>query len=249
MPACTTPLEWPVWWRATPSSFSSTAILAFGSRWSSSRAVARPRMPAPITAVSQRVGGGRVGAVAGIVTQAIGALPSGFWRTGADSGEKPPGMSVRVRDLEIALVLAREMKAAAARSVDASLRLDQLQEVFGVERLDRAERARIQTALQMAGLEPFPSLLEADPTEPIRCGARRVGARAAGAAAAEADATVAPEPAAAAEAAQGPTFPTVGEFARSKLRGRSRRRFGLRRGDHGDGNVPPPPPPPPLASP
>src|SRR4051795_3081474 len=53
------------------------------------------------------------------------------------------------------------MKAAAERSVDASLRLDQLQEVFGVQELDRAERARIQTALQMAGLEPVPSLLEA----------------------------------------------------------------------------------------
>src|SRR3954454_16992746 len=117
-------------------------------------------------------------------------------------------MAVRVRDLEIALVLAREMKAAAERSVDASLRLDQLQEVFGVERLDRAERARIQTALQMAGLEPFPSLLEADPTEPIRFGASKAGADAAGAVAAGAEATVAPEPPAA-EAAQ-PTFPTVG---------------------------------------
>src|SRR3954463_12403699 len=84
-------------------------------------------------------------------------------------------MSVRVRDLEIALVLAREMKAAAERSVDASLRLDQLQEVFGVERLDQAERARIQTALQMAGLEPFPSLLQADPTGPIRFGAAQGG--------------------------------------------------------------------------
>src|SRR3954447_14230506 len=182
MPACTTPLEWPVWWRATSSSFSSTAILAFGSRRRSSRAVASPRIPAPITAVSQRAGGGCVGGAAGIGTQAIGALPSGFWRTGTDCGEKPPGMSVRVRDLEIALVLAREMKAAAARSVDASLRLDQLQEVFGVERLDRAERARIQTALQMAGLEPFPSLLSADPTEPIRFGAAK-GAAADGAAA------------------------------------------------------------------
>src|SRR5436309_14524565 len=94
-------------------------------------------------------------------------------RSGLAVGETARGMPVRVRDLEIALVLAREMKAAAARSVDASLRLDQLQEVFGVERLDRTERARIQTALQMAGLEPFPSLLEADPTEPIRFGASK----------------------------------------------------------------------------
>ncbi|MEA2470591.1 MAG: hypothetical protein QOE38_1590, partial [Thermoleophilaceae bacterium] len=155
-------------------------------------------------------------------------------------------MSVRVRDLEIALVLAREMKAAAARSVDASLRLDQLQEVFGVERLDSTERARIQTALQMAGLEPFPSLLAADPTEPIRFGA----SQAAGAAGAAGDASAVggasaavPDDAAAAPAeAPAPTFPTVGEFARSKLGGRSRRRFGVRRGDHVEGDAPLPPP-------
>src|SRR4051812_49533060 len=76
--------------------------------------------------------------------------------------------AVRVRDVEIALVLAREMKAAADREVDASLRLEQLREVFGAETLDRAERARIQTALEMAGLDPIPSLLDADPAEPIR---------------------------------------------------------------------------------
>src|SRR4051794_35428002 len=76
--------------------------------------------------------------------------------------------AVRVRDVEIALVLAREMKDAAARDVDASLRLEQLKEVFGADELDAGERARIQTALQMAGLEPQPSLLEADPADPIR---------------------------------------------------------------------------------
>src|SRR3954468_16017356 len=103
-------------------------------------------MPAPITAVSQRWGGAVCGGFA-MATDATGALPSGIHRrSGADSGETPRGMSVRVRDLEIALVLAREMKAAAARSVDASLRLDQLQEVFGVERLDRAQRARLPSA-------------------------------------------------------------------------------------------------------
>jgi hypothetical protein len=141
-------------------------------------------------------------------------------------------MSVRVRDLEIALVLAREMKAAAARSVDASLRLDQLQEVFGVEHLDRAERARIQTALQMAGLEPFPSLLEADPAEPIRFGAAKAAAGAAttvGGGGGDTAPPLDPAPEPPADASQ--TFPTVGQFARSKL-GRSRR-FGARRGDHG----------------
>ncbi|HEY0631734.1 MAG TPA: hypothetical protein VGC98_06745 [Thermoleophilaceae bacterium] len=140
---------------------------------------------------------------------------------------------MRVRDLEIALVLAREMKAAAERSVDASLRLDQLQEVFGVEELDRAERARIQTALQMAGLEPFPSLLEAEPSEPIRFGASK---------AAVAAAAAPPPPAPSEETAHAetaPAFPTVGQFARSKL---SSRRFGVRRGDHGEDDAPPPPP-------
>src|SRR4051795_3677457 len=128
--------------------------------------------------------------------------------------ETPRGMSVRVRDLEIALVLAREMKAAAARSVDASLRLAQLQEVFGVERLDRAERARIQTALQMAGLEPFPSLLEADPDEAIRFGASKTAVAAGGGTASPPP--PAPPPPATAEgppnAEAQPTFPTVGQF-------------------------------------
>jgi hypothetical protein len=155
-------------------------------------------------------------------------------------------MSVRVRDLEIALVLAREMKAAAERSVDASLRLDQLQEVFGVQELDRAERARIQTALQMAGLEPFPSLLEADPSEPIRFGASKTAAMAGSAtvpAPAPAPPPPAEEPPAPTEAE--PAFPTVGQFARSKLRSR---RFGVRRGDHGENEEALPPPPPAAAN-
>src|SRR4051794_29231898 len=157
-------------------------------------------------------------------------------------------MSVRVRDLEIALVLAREMKAAAARSVDASLRLDQLQEVFGVEELDQAERARIQTALQMAGLEPFPSLLEADPAEPIRFGAVKAPATAAattagggvpaGAAGGEPPAAAEPPSEASGPPEKPPpTFPTVGQFARSKFRSRR-----ARRGDHADGSPASPPP-------
>ena len=147
---------------------------------------------------------------------------------------------MKVRDLEIALVLAREMKAAAERSVDASLRLDQLQEVFGVQELDGAERARIQTALQMAGLEPFPSLLDADPSEPIRFGASKAAVTAGGAGAAPPPPPPPPGEEAAPDAQ--PAFPTVGEFARSKLRPR---RFGVRRGDHGDDEAPPPPPPEP----
>src|SRR3954468_25110500 len=148
-------------------------------------------------------------------------------------------MAVRVRDLEIALVLAREMKAAAERSVDASLRLDQLQEVFGVQELDQAERARIQTALQMAGLEPFPSLLEADPDEPIRLGASKGAvAPSGGAAAAPPPPPPPPAPEAPGETQAQPTFPTVGEFPRSELRSRG---FGFGRGSPGGGEAPRPP--------
>lgn len=118
---------------------------------------------------------------------------------------------MRVRDVEIALVLAREMKDAAARDVDASLRLEQLKEVFGADQLDAGERARIQTALQMAGLEPQPSLLEADPAAPIRF------------AVAGAETATPPAPAPEAPAEQRQEFPTVGEFARSTF-GRFRRK-------------------------
>jgi hypothetical protein len=94
----------------------------------------------------------------------------------------------------------------------------------------------------MAGLEPFPSLLEADPGEPIRFGASKAAVAAGGAGAAP---PPPPPPADEPAATEGqPAFPTVGEFARSKLRPR---RFGVRRGDHGDGEAPPPPPPEPVA--
>src|SRR3954468_7509614 len=245
MPAWITPLEWPVWWNPTSSSFSSTATRRSGARRVSSRAAARPRIPAPTTATSHWFGGGSpLIAGATLVGSRLGPGPCSTLgrRSAAYRARTPQGMSVRVRDLEIALVLAREMKAAAERSVDASLRVYQLQEVFGVQELDRTERALIQTALQMAGLEPFPSLLEAEPSEPIRFGASKTAVAASGG-----PPTSPPPPPATPPAAEGPTeaetqpaFPTVGEFARSKLRAR---RFGVRRGDHGEDEAPPPPEP------
>ncbi|MEA2429467.1 MAG: Procyclic acidic repetitive protein [Thermoleophilaceae bacterium] len=119
--------------------------------------------------------------------------------------------AVRVRDVEIALVLAREMKAAAARDAEASLRLEQLKDVFGAEQLDRGERARIQTALQMAGLEPEPSLLDAGLDEPIRF-------------AVTPDEMPAAAPASETTGEERQEFPTVGEFTRSTLRKFRRRR-------------------------
>src|SRR4051794_14007885 len=130
------------------------------------------------------------------------------------------------------------MKDAAARDVDASLRLEQLKEVFGADELDAGERARIQTALQMAGLEPRPSLLEAGADEPIRF---EVSAEEAAAAAA---------PAQPAPAEQRQEFPTVGEFTRSTFR-----RFRERRKRKAEGEdqvttateLPPPVEPEPVA--
>src|SRR4051794_14681850 len=111
------------------------------------------------------------------------------------------------------------MKDAAARDVDASLRLEQLKEVFGADELDAGERARIQTALQMAGLEPRPSLLEAGADEPIRF---EVSAEEAAAAAA---------PAQPAPGEQRQEFPTVGEFTRSTFRRFRERRKGKAEGE------------------
>ena len=128
----------------------------------------------------------------------------------------PGAAAVRVRDLEIAMVLAREMKAAAARSVDASLRVEQLQEVLNAPELDQGERTRIQTALQMAGLEPRPSLLEAGPGDSVRFGLSD------------------PQPAAS-EPADAAEAEAPGKFARSTLE-RARRRFGSTAAETANGN-------------
>ena len=57
MPAWITPLEWPVWCAAIRGSRSSTATRRSGSRRPSSRATARPTIPAPTTATSHCSGG------------------------------------------------------------------------------------------------------------------------------------------------------------------------------------------------
>jgi hypothetical protein len=101
----------------------------------------------------------------------------------------------------------------------------------------------------MAGLEPSPSLLDADPEAPIRFAAT---ARATAPAVAASGGAAAPPEAPGAVAAGGEpapdpaqVFPTVGQFARSKL-GRSRRARRAERDDHGGGpHIPPAPPLPP----
>src|SRR3954452_9783221 len=214
-----------------PSSRSITATFRRGWRRASSRAAARPRMPAPTTATSQLSGIDLPGIALTSHAEGDRGEPASS-RGGARAGPVPHlarlegPAAVRVRDVEIALVLAREMKAAADRDVDASLRLGQLREVFGADQLDRAERARLQTALEMAGLAPRPSLLDAELDEPIRFA---VGGAASGDVVApeEAAPQAPPEPPSAPEPPQRQEFPTVGEFARStfaRFRGRRARR-------------------------
>lgn len=72
--------------------------------------------------------------------------------------------AVRVGDLEIATVLARELRSIAGRP---SLTLGQLQQAFGVGRLDSPARERIDAALGAAGMHADPSVLEAHPDEPL----------------------------------------------------------------------------------
>jgi hypothetical protein len=72
--------------------------------------------------------------------------------------------AVRVSDLEIAMVLARELRALPGRP---TLTLAQLQSVFDAERLDGPERERIGAALEAAGLRTAPSVLDAHPDEPL----------------------------------------------------------------------------------
>src|SRR4051794_36142501 len=53
MPAWMTPELWPVWWAPISGSRSSTTTRSRGWRVASSRATARPTIPAPTTATSQ----------------------------------------------------------------------------------------------------------------------------------------------------------------------------------------------------
>src|SRR3954454_1684077 len=83
-----TPLLWPLWWAATSSSRSSTATRRPGRRASSSRAVARPTIPAPTTARSHSAGG-PIGChhAASMAATSYGLLIGGEWRGGGDGLE------------------------------------------------------------------------------------------------------------------------------------------------------------------
>jgi hypothetical protein len=72
--------------------------------------------------------------------------------------------AVRVGDLEIAMILARELRGSAGRP---SVTLSQLQTVFDASQLDSAVRERIDAALESAGLQTIPSVLSAHPDEAL----------------------------------------------------------------------------------
>src|SRR5437762_847394 len=72
--------------------------------------------------------------------------------------------AVRVGDLEIAMVLAKEFRRAPGTP---SLTLAQLRAVFGAAHLESSERERIDAALEAAGLHSEPSVLDAHPDEAL----------------------------------------------------------------------------------
>src|SRR5947208_6716015 len=72
--------------------------------------------------------------------------------------------AVRVGDLEIAMVLARELGSTERRP---SLTAAQLQAAFGARQLDTSARERIDAALEAAGLHTEPSILAAHPDEAL----------------------------------------------------------------------------------
>src|SRR5918993_1456009 len=83
MPACTTPELWLVWWAPTRGSFSQTTTEPSGRREASSRATARPTMPAPTTP--------NVSATSRTVTRQGGASWFVRVRAQAGSAEGQPG--------------------------------------------------------------------------------------------------------------------------------------------------------------
>ena len=72
--------------------------------------------------------------------------------------------AVRVGDLEIAMVLAKEFRSIPGRP---SLTLVQLQAAFAAGNLDSEARERIDAALEAAGVHAEPSVLQAHPDEAL----------------------------------------------------------------------------------
>lgn len=72
--------------------------------------------------------------------------------------------AVKVGDLEIAMVLARELGSTERKP---SLTAVQLQAAFGARQLDGTTRERIDAALEAVGLHTQPSILDAHPDEAL----------------------------------------------------------------------------------
>jgi hypothetical protein len=94
-------------------------------------------------------------------------------KTMSETGDPAPeGSAVRVEDIERALVLAREVAAATAKGGSANLRMEHLQALFANGHGPVAP-ARMQAALQAAGLSAEPPLTESPDTVELRVERRR----------------------------------------------------------------------------
>jgi hypothetical protein len=93
----------------------------------------------------------------------------------SESGDPgPKGATVRVEDMERALVLAREVAAATAKGGAANLRMEHLLALFS-NGSGPPSTARIQAALEGAGLEVEPSLRSGSETVSLRVTRRLSG--------------------------------------------------------------------------
>src|SRR3954470_8031156 len=116
-------------------------------------------------------------------------------KTMSETGDPAPeGTAVRVEDIERALVLAREVASATEKGGTANLRMEHLQALFGNGH-GPVPVARMQAALEAAGLSAEPPLTEAPDTVQLRVERRRAALSKSGSSApSRAAAQATPEP-------------------------------------------------------
>src|SRR4051812_3038386 len=140
-------------------------------------------------------------------------------KTMSETGDPAPeGTAVRVEDIERALVLAREVASATEKGGTANLRMEHLQALFGNGH-GPVPVARMQAALEAAGLSAEPPLTEAPDTVQLRVERRRAALSKSGPSApSRAAAQATPEP-----DADDPPARLGGLAAYQALAGRARR--------------------------
>ena len=93
-------------------------------------------------------------------------------RTRNSMSEPPEGTSVRVEDIERALVLAREVAAMTAKGGSANMRIEHLQALFANGHR-RVSAERMQGALEAAGLKADPPVTDRPESVELRIDKRR----------------------------------------------------------------------------